>query len=122
MRNTYLIIFILISIIYVSILYAFDNGPQILACDYKLGDKQGTEMCLIEGSGVNQGISWVVFEISDKKFRYYSTSPNRIEHIDSSYNIVDEYPVTNIKKQCRPGGREADVYEFKNGDRICIYW
>jgi len=111
-----------LSVIFINNAYAYDNGPQVLACDYKLGDIEGTEICLIEGSGVNQGMSWVVFELMKKKYRHYSSSPNKIQHIDSSGKVVAEYPIKNFEGQCRPGGRDADVYEFNNGDRICIYW
>jgi hypothetical protein len=101
---------------------AADGGPQVLGCDYKFGQSEGTETCLIHGGGMNQGIIWIVFEIKKKRFRYYDSSPHRIELLHTSYKTIATYPVTNTKAHCRPGGRPADVYTFGNGDRVCIYW
>jgi hypothetical protein len=102
--------------------FAYDNGPQTLGCDYKFGKTEGTEMCLIVGSGMNQGISWVVFEVQKKRFRYPGSSADSIELIDKSGKVLAKYQVRNSNGQCRPGGRNADIYDFKNGDRVCLYW
>ena len=101
---------------------AYDNGPQSLACDYSFEKREGTDTCLIVGSGTNQGGTWVVFEVLDRRFRYSSATPEIIEVIDDQGIVLDEYPMSNSYGQCRPGGREADIYDFENGDRICIYW
>ena len=101
---------------------AYDNGPQSLACDYSFEKREGTETCLILGSGTNQGTTWVVFEVAERRFRYYSSTPNTIEQLDEQAEVLAEYPVSNSYGQCRPGGREADIYDFANGDRVCIYW
>ena len=102
--------------------FGYDNGPQILGCDYKLGKVEGTGQCLIVGSGMNQGISWVVFELKNKRFRYSSSSTNSIELINKSGKTLQNYAVNNSDGECRPGGKFADIYEFKNGDRVCLYW
>ena len=106
----------------VPVAIAYDNGPQSLACDYSFEKREGTDTCLIVGSETNQGVTWVVFEVLDRRFRYSSAAPDIIEAIDDQATVLDEYPVSNSYGQCRPGGREADIYDFVNGDRICIYW
>jgi hypothetical protein len=100
----------------------YDNGPQIVGCDYKLGKAEGTDKCLIVGSGMNQGISWLVFEVKGKRFRYTDSSADSIELIDKSGKAIKNYSVRNSNEQCRPGGKAADVYAFSNGDRVCLYW
>ncbi len=101
---------------------AYDNGPQVLGCDFKFGAREGTDKCLIIGSGMGQGISWVVFEVNKKRYRYDSSSPKQLELLDSANKKIKTHSITNATEQCRPGGREADVYSFDNGDRICLYW
>ncbi len=101
---------------------AYDNGPQVLACDYRFGKSEGTGQCLIVGSGISTGVSWLVFEVKKKRFRYTSSSENEIELINKSGETLKTYAVSNTEGQCRPGGRSADIYDFKNGDRVCLYW
>ena len=36
-----------------------DGGPQVVGCDYKFGQSEGTDTCLIHGGGMNQGITWM---------------------------------------------------------------
>jgi hypothetical protein len=100
----------------------YDNGPQSVGCDYRLGRNEGTAQCLILGSGMNQGVSWVVFEVQRQRFRYQSSSPRSIDAIDKSGNTIGRQRVSNTSGQCRPGGRSADIYAFDNGDRVCLYW
>lgn len=102
--------------------FGYDNGPQAVGCDFKLGNAEGTDKCLIVGSGMNQGISWLVFEVKGKRFRYDDSSSDVIELIDKSGKTLSEYAVKNSERQCRPGGRSADIYAFANGDRVCLYW
>lgn len=101
---------------------AFDNGPQVVGCDYKLGKTEGTDLCLIVGSGVNLGMSWLVFEVKGKRFKYTDSVSNSIELIDKSGKTVEIYSIRNSDEQCRPSGNSADVYAFSNGDRVCLYW
>lgn len=101
---------------------AYDNGPQVIGCDYKFGKTEGTSKCLIVGSGMNQGISWLVFQVEKKRFRYDDSSPTKIERINKSGNVIATYKVENSSGQCRPGGRTADIYAFSNNDRVCLYW
>lgn len=101
---------------------ALDSGPKVIGCDFKFGKSEGTEKCLIVGSGMNQGIEWVVFEINKKRFRYENSSPNQIELINRAGKRIKMHGVKNDRQQCRPGGVDADVYLFENGDRICLYW
>ena len=101
---------------------ALDSGPKVIGCDFKLGKHEGTEKCLVVGSGMNQGIEWVVFEINYKRFRYESSSPKQIEYVNRANKRLKLYAVKNERQQCRPGGVDADVYSFENGDRICLYW
>ncbi|MEM8637676.1 MAG: hypothetical protein AAGG51_02490 [Cyanobacteria bacterium P01_G01_bin.54] len=100
---------------------AFDNGSQTLPCDYTFNQQSGTDTCLILGSGMNQGILWVVFEVQNQRFRYYGDSET-IELLNDDYEAIATYPVTNSFGQCTPGGPDADVYDFANGDRVCLYW
>jgi hypothetical protein len=102
--------------------WAYDNGPQVVGCDYKLGKAEGTDKCLIVGSGMNEGISWLVFEVKGKRFRYTDSSPNSIELISKSGKTVESYAISNSNGQCRPGGQSADIYAFSSGDRVCLYW
>jgi hypothetical protein len=74
------------------------------------------------GSGVNQGVAWVVFEIQGKRFSYMDSAEDQIELLDKNDKTLATYPVTNLYGPCRPGGEKADVYDFENGDRICLYW
>ncbi|MDR2208500.1 MAG: hypothetical protein LBE22_05960 [Azoarcus sp.] len=106
----------------ISAAFAYDNGPQVLGCDYKLGTSEGTGKCLIVGSGMNQGISWIVFEVEGKKFRYDDSSADKIELLDKTDEAIATYSVSRSDAQCRPGGKSADVYAFANGDRVCLYW
>ena len=115
-------ILLILGVLSSSAAFSHDNGPQMVGCDYKLGATEGTDKCLIVGSGTNQGISWVVFEVKGKRFRYSDDSPSSIEKIDKSGKIVKNYSVRNLHEQCRPGARSTDVYAFSNGDRICLYW
>jgi hypothetical protein len=101
---------------------AYDNGPQTLGCDYKLGKVEGSGKCLIVGSGLNQGISWLVFELNGKRFRYTDSSPNSIEIVDKSGKAIAKKSITNSNGQCQPGGKSADIYAFADGDRVCLYW
>lgn len=105
-----------------SAAHGFDNGPQMVGCDYRLGKAAGTDKCLIVGSGMNQGISWLVFQVKGKRFRYTEAAPDSIELIDKSGKTLKRFPAGNSNEQCRPGGRPADVYAFANGDRVCLYW
>ncbi|MDD3591259.1 MAG: hypothetical protein PHO65_01295 [Sulfurovum sp.] len=102
--------------------FGYDNGPQTIGCDYKFGENEGTEICLVVGSGMHQGISWVVFKVESKRFRYKNSSPDSIELIDKAGNTIATHQVNHSYDQCRPGGRDADKYVFTNGDRICLYW
>lgn len=111
-----------LAIIIVTNVKAFDNGPQIVGCDYKFGNDEGTDICLIIGSGLGQGISWTVFEVKKKRFRHYSSSPNKLELLNSTNKKIKTYSITNRTSHCRPGGKDADVYLFKNNDHICLYW
>jgi len=101
---------------------AFDNGPQVVGCDYRFGSAQRTDSCLIVGSGMGQGISWVVFEAGAKRFRYSSASPNKLALLDAASEEKAVFMITNTTGQCRPGGQDADIYAFANGDRVCLYW
>jgi hypothetical protein len=101
---------------------AFDNGPQIVGCDYRFGKEQGTDSCLIVGSGMGQGISWVVFEVDGKRFRYSTATPKKLSLLDAAGEQKAVFMVTNTTGQCRPGGQDADIYTFANGDRVCLYW
>ncbi|MBL8329702.1 MAG: hypothetical protein JNJ71_12685 [Rubrivivax sp.] len=101
---------------------AHDHGPQVLACDYKLGRSEGTGKCVIHGSGTNQGVTWLVFEVQGKRFRYADSSPNIIERVNRSNRTLSRHAVTQAESVCRPGAKPADVYTFGNGDRVCLYW
>jgi len=101
---------------------ANDNGPQVIACDYRFADDEGTSTCLIVGSGTNQGISWLVFDVKGKRFRYSDDAPRKMELLDSDNQFLKDYPVTNSYASCRPGGKDADIYTFANGDKVCLYW
>jgi hypothetical protein len=101
---------------------AYDNGPQVIGCDYKLGKSAGTTKCLIVGSGTNQGVSWLVFEVQGKRFRYSDADEDKIERVNRSGDTLSAQPVERTTGPCRPGGKSADVFEFKNGDRVCLYW
>ena len=105
-----------------AIVSAYDNGPQVLACDYRFGKSEGTGQCLIVGSGISTGVSWLVFEVKKKRFRYSSSSENEIELVNKSGETLKTYAVRNSEGQCRPGGRSAGIYEIKNGYRVCLYW
>lgn len=114
--------FLALTVMGLGSAFGYDNGAQTIGCDYKLGKTEGTAKCLVVGSGVNQGISWVVFEVEKKRFRYEDSSPDSIELVDKSGDTIAKHRVINSNGQCRPGGRSADVYAFDNGDRICLYW
>ncbi len=102
--------------------HAYDSGPKVIGCDYKLGSMEGTDKCLVHGSGTNQGESWSVFEVKKKRFRHVSSAPNKLEQLDARNEPIKTYTIKNSQGQCRPGGADADIYQFNNGDRICLYW
>ena len=106
----------------VGVAHAYDAGPKVIGCDYKMGGMEGTDKCLIRGSGTSQGETWSVFEVKKKRFRHVSSAPNKLEQLDASNEPVKTYAIRNSRGQCRPGGADADVYQFNNGDRICLYW
>lgn len=120
MRN--LPVVVMFSFLIVNVALAYDNGPRAIGCDYKLGKDEDTGTCLIVGSGTNQGISWVTFEVKKKRFRYADSSANTIELIDKLGKAIAKYSVNRSNGQCRPGGRDADIFAIGNGDRICLYW
>ena len=101
---------------------AYDNGPQVLDCDTRFGPTEQSGRCMIVGSGMAQGISWVVFEARGMRFRYDSSAPDTLERLGPDDNAVQTLRVTNTYGPCRPGGADADVYALANGDRICLYW
>ena len=113
---------LLIGILSSTAALAYDNGPQVIGCDYRLGKEESTGQCLIAGSGTNQGISWLVFEVKNKRFRYTSAHENLIEQIDKSGETLAKYAVSNSEAPCRPGGKTADIYKFQNGNYVCLYW
>jgi hypothetical protein len=99
---------------------AYDDGPRTVGCDYRLGKSEGTAQCLIVGSGMNQGITWVVFEVRGRRFSH-TEGEDRIARVNKAGDTLATYPVTLSRGQCRPGGRAADIYAFGNGDRVCLY-
>mgnify|MGYP000851169528 FL=1 len=101
---------------------AADHGPQAVGCDYRLGRKHGSGTCLIVGSGTNQGVSWTVFEVDGRRYRYQDNEPQTIVVVDSKGRELKRLKGENSSAPCRPGGKEADVYSFSNGDRVCLYW
>jgi len=104
-----------------GVAWGYDNGPQVIGCDYKLGKAEGTGTCLIVGSGLNQGISWIVFEVNGMRWRY-TDAPSEIELVAKSGETAEKYAISHSNGQCRPGGKPADVYTFPNGARVCLYW
>lgn len=101
---------------------AYDNGPQVVGCDFRLGKSEGVDRCLITGSGTNQGITWVVFELKGQRYRFEDSSPTVLELITPDGKTQSTRKIKNHPGPCRAGGRDADVYQFDNGDRICLYW
>lgn len=101
---------------------AVDHGPRVLGCDHRFDGKEQTGACLILGSGMNQGISWVVFEVEGRRFRFEDSSPDVIELIDKAGNTLKRLKGKNSSGSCRPGGLDADIYAFASGDRVCLYW
>ncbi|KOR31557.1 hypothetical protein TI04_00055 [Achromatium sp. WMS2] len=101
---------------------AFDNGPQVLGCDLKFGKREFTDICLITGSGTNQGITWVAFRANGKDFVYSSSEPKVLRLVNANGDTMRKFVIKNRQEQCRPGGINVDVYRFQNGDRICLYW
>ncbi len=99
-----------------------DNGPQTLGCDYRIQGDEGVGTCLVAGSGTNQGITWVVFEVKGRRYRFESSSPESILRVDRVGKVVKKFQGRNSSAQCRAGGPTADVYTFSNGDRVCLYW
>ena len=93
-----------------------------MGCDYRFGKQEGVDKCLIHGNGMNQGISWVVFEVQGRRFRFEDSEPGIIENISSTGATIARLKGRNEQMQCRPGGKDADAYLFANGDRVCIYW
>ncbi|MGL5949580.1 MAG: hypothetical protein ACRCYV_11250 [Aeromonas sp.] len=102
--------------------HAYDNGPQVLACDYQRGAIEDTDICLLTGSGTNQGISWQVFKWQGTLYRHFSSAEKQLEIINTDGDIISTLPVQVETKSCRPGGREASVFTFSNGDYVCLYW
>lgn len=100
---------------------AFDNGPRVVGCDYKLGNDFGTDKCLVTGSGMQMGTLWIAFRVKSKEYRYTSDAPKRLDQINKSGAVIQSYPIRNTQSQCRPGGANADRYQFQNGDFICLY-
>ena len=102
--------------------HALDQGPRIMGCDYRFGKDEGVDKCLIVGNGMNQGQSWVVFEVRGRRFRFNDSEPGIIEKISSKGDTLQKLKGRNEQAQCRPGAKEADAYVFSNGDRVCLYW
>ncbi|PTU30961.1 hypothetical protein [Stenotrophobium rhamnosiphilum] len=119
MKATVFLIMFVVSLS--SVAWGYDNGPQTIGCDYKQGKATGTSTCLIVGSGMNQGISWLVFEVNGKRWRYTDAS-REIELVNATGATIKQYTVSHSSSQCRPGGKPADVYTFPNGNHVCLYW
>lgn len=93
----------------------------MVSCYYKFGELLETVKCLIIGKGMQMGNLWVAFKVKNSKFRYLSDNPNFLDKIGTKDNVFKSYRFKNSQSQCRPGGTEADGYEFSNEDFICLY-
>ena len=105
-----------------SAVYGYDDGPKAVGCDYTLQGRSATDICLINGSGMNQGILWVTFEVNGQRYRHASSAPDTLKKINAIGSVIQAYPIRRAEEQCRPGGKVADVFSFQNGDNICLYW
>ncbi len=117
-------IFFIIAIPYIgpTAVYSYDEGPKAVGCDYSLQGRSTSDICLINGSGMNQGILWITFEVNGQRYRHASSAPETLEKISATGSAIQTYPIRRAEEQCRPGGKAADVFSFRNGDRICLYW
>jgi hypothetical protein len=102
--------------------YGYDDGPKAVGCDYSLHGRSASDICLINGSGMNQGILWITFEVNGQRYRHASSAPESLKKISATGAVIQAYPIRRAEEQCRPGGKAADVFSFRNGDRICLYW
>lgn len=101
---------------------ANENGPQQVPCDFKFGKSSGSDKCLIHGNGAMNGVNWTVFEVKHKRFRFDGADPTQLEALDESNKPIATLPMQNMVGQCKSGGPTADIYLFKNGDKVCLYW
>ena len=64
----------------------------------------------------------MVFELKGQRYRFEDSSKTVLELITPDGKTQSTRKIKNLQGQCRPGGRDADIYQFDNGDRICLYW
>lgn len=102
--------------------WAYDNGAQVLDCDYRFGSATGSGRCRIVGSGMNQGVAWVVFEVQGRRFRYLDASEDQLEEVDRAGRTLRSFTIERSSGRCRQGRGSADIYDFERGDQVCLYW
>lgn len=104
-----------------TVVAAYDSGPSVVGCDYKFGKKEDTDSCLIVGAGTQMDETHIMFKVKQTYYIWRDTHPKVLEKVTKDGNLIQNLSITNSQEQCRPGGRNADKYEFRNGDYICLY-
>jgi hypothetical protein len=118
--------------------FGYDNGPRVIGCDFRESStsKQKAEICFIPSSGMQMGYGWIVIRPESTK-NYYRLHDNhgaelgenkrwqKAEILDGQAfgsAVIWKGNFTYRKGQCRPGGRDASIYEISNGAKFCLYY
>jgi len=115
---------------------AFDNGPRVIGCDYRIKgqSEMHTDICFLPMTGTTQGYTTVIVRPGNSKLFYRfvdndgtldSTKWKKAKvQTGSNYDSKTLWSGTfrESHKQCRPGGRDAWVYELSNGTKFCLYY
>ena len=118
--------------------FGYDNGPQVIGCDFRVSSTSElkTEICLIPSSGMQMGYGWIVIRPESTK-DYYRLHDNHGAELNNDKRwqkaeikdgqafgsaVIWKGNFTSRTGQCRPGGRDASIYEISNGAKFCLYY
>ena len=115
---------------------AFDNGPQVVGCDYRLNkqSEMQADTCFLPMTGTQMGYTTVIVRPGNSKLFYRfednygsldSTKWRKAKiQTGSRYDSKSLWSGTfrYSNKQCRPGGANSSVYDLSNGAKFCLYF
>ena len=118
--------------------FGYDNGPQVIGCDFRVSStsKLKAEICFIPSSGMQMGYGWIVIRPESTK-NHYRLHDNHGAELSKDKRwqkaeikagqafgsaVIWKGNFTFRIGQCRPGGRDASIYEISNGAKVCLYY
>ena len=115
---------------------AFDNGPRVIGCDYRLKgqSEMQTNTCFLPMTGTQMGYTTVIVRPGNSRLYYRfednSGSLDSVKWKKAKIQTGSNYDSKGLwsgtfrysNKQCRPGGANASVYDLSNGAKFCLYF